>query len=137
MAHASEIADDGFAGHVFADGEFERAVVFFPFGTFDEATEANGSGFDVWHFDADELGAWDWSLDTDGFGGEVVGKLFVAGGDFAKVDAGRSAHGVLGDGRADVGAFHFDVDAKFGEGGLNNIGVLIDVAGVGGRLFFL
>ena len=137
MWHAGEFGGDGVAGDVFADSETERAGGLLPLFTVEDAVEADVGGFDVRDFDADDFLAGDWGFDAEGFGFEVEHDVGFELGDFGEFDATRRTEGKLRDARADVCAFHFDVDAEFAEGVFDDLGVVLDVASVGGGLFFL
>ena len=109
---------------------------FFPFFRLDKTTERDTGGASVGNFDTNKLSAGDRSFDTNSSGGKFVGELLVAGSDFGEVDTAGSFECILSDAGTDVGTFHFDVNAKFGEGVFDDKGVLLDVAGVSGGLFF-
>ena len=137
MRHFGEISNDCAAGDVFADGKSERIVGFFPIGGLKDAPQANVGASGVWNLDTDRASAWDWSLNTDFVDGEVESEFFVAGENLAEVNTGRRLHGVLSDARADIGAFHLDINAELGKRGFDDIGVLLNVAGIGwGLLLF-
>ena len=64
-------------------------------------------------------------------GRQIERQVILQSGDFGQFDAGRRLQGVLRDARADVGAFHLDFDVEVLEGVVDNLGVAVDIAGIG------
>ena len=128
--HTGEVGDDWLTRNVLTNGEGQWVAGALPGLAFENATKRDRGGTNIWHLYTDKLSTGDGGFDADGLGAEVVGKLFITSGDFAEVDTAGGFQSILGDARTDVGAFHLDFDAKLGEGLLDDVSVLLDIASV-------
>ena len=135
VGHFSEVSNNSATRDVFTYGESERVGGFFPFVGLDNAAHTNIGRASVRNFDANRASTWNRGFDTNLIDGEIKGELFVASENFGEIDASRRTHGVLSDAGADIGAFHFNFNTELRKSRFDNVGVLLDVAGVGGRLF--